>query len=415
MALIVFIMAILAEAFVEGLKTFRNMKAIGDLNARLRMVQSMLRDDLSKDQFEGKRRLSDPYFWTFGPPKEGFFRVWHGSQLYVPNPPGVIPPGVAPFYNEGSPDGIPSYYATDHSLQYTVKKRGNNRQDFYSAAVPATSPLLSLGTPDSRYQDQNANGIASYNSQWVEVAWFMRPTGTNAGPLPLFTLYRRQKVIVPSTVLVTATGQTDLNYQVPPVARSAQNLSDYLEVSTSTSGQGNLFFNSPRDVTIPQRRFGMNTDPKSAGVPYHLYKNAVPSPLNSVSQLWYPIFASPPSPEFRQDDDDSLAAQNGATAASREGQDVILTDVISFVVIPIFSGVPTENWPNNNTFFPPSVSVFDTWSSSADDLYDYTLWENATDATQVPYQGVITGLQITIRVWDAKTTQARQITIIQDL
>jgi hypothetical protein len=28
---------------------------------------------------------------------------------------------------------------------------------------------------------------------------------------------------------------------------------------------------------------------------------------------------------------------------------------------------------------------------------------------------VLTGLQISIRVWDAKTTQTRQITIIQDL
>src|SRR5260370_10346741 len=229
MALIVFIMAILAEAFVEGLKTFRKMKAVGDLNARLRMAQSMVRDDSSKDHFEGKRRLSDPYFWTFGPPKEGYFRVWHGSQLGVQG---------QPFYIEGNPDGIPSYYATDHSLQYTVKKRGNNRQDFYSAAVPVASPLLNLGTPDSRYQDQNANS-ASYNSQWVEVAWFMRPTGTTAGAQPLFTLYRRQKVIVPSTVLVTAAGQTDLNYQPPdPFLRNAQNLSAYLEVRTITPSQG---------------------------------------------------------------------------------------------------------------------------------------------------------------------------------
>jgi len=406
MALIVFIMAILAEAFVEGLKTFRNMKAIGDLNARLRMAQSMLRDDLSKDHFEGKRRLSDPYFWTFGPPKEGFFRVWHGSQLYIPKPPGVITPGVAPFYNEGSPDGIPSYYATDHWLQYTVKKRGNNRQDFFGAAVPGGSPLWSLGTPDSRYQDSNA----SYNSQWAEVAWFLRPTGTTAGALPLFTLYRRQKVIVPSTVLATG---NDLNYQAPgPFARTAPNLSDYLEVSTSTSGQGKLFFNSPRDVTIPQRRFGMNPA-VNAGLPFR-----------SDKQLRYPIFASPPSPEYLPDDEDSLVAQGPPAnpAVSCEGQDVILTDVLSFVVIPIFSGVPTENWPNNNKFFPQNASVFDTWSNAADDVYDYTLWDQPTDGKGNPNpvmvpnnQSVITGLQISIRVWDAKTTQARQITIIQDL
>jgi type II secretory pathway pseudopilin PulG len=432
MALIVFIMAILAEAFVEGLKTFRNMKAIGDLNARLRMAQSMLRDDLSKDHFEGKRRLSDPYFWTFGPPKEGFFRVWHGSQLYVPTPPAVITPGVAPFYIEGTADGIPSYYATDHSLQYTVKKRGNNRQDFYSAAVPANSPLLSLGTPDSRYQDQNANGtLASYNSQWVEVAWFLRPTGTTAGALPLFTLYRRQRVVVPSTVYVNATtgAQSDLNYQAPgPIPVTSK--PDYLEVSTSLSAKGTLFFNSPRDLTIPQRRFGMNPDPNSAGLPYHPYNKAVPSPLNanSLSQVWYPILAlgpNPPltyqSPNWRQDDEDGTAAlqNNGTPSLSMEGQDVILTDVLSFAVIPIFSGLPTADFPPQNVNFPPGVSVFDTWSSQADDVYDYTLWDTnealPTSPTLVPNKGVVTGLQISIRVWDAKTTQTRQITIIQDL
>jgi len=201
MALIIFIMAILAEAFVEGLKTFRNMKALGDLNARLRTAQSMMRDDLSSDHFEGKRRLSDPYFWTIGPPREGYFRVWHGS-LIAPAGPNV------PFYNEdpaGTADRVPSYYATDHVLQFTTKKRGNNRQDFYSAAVPnapVQSPLLLLGTPDSRYQEQGGPGntLATFNSQWAEVAWFMRPSGKNAGNQPLFTLYRRQRVVVPSTV-----------------------------------------------------------------------------------------------------------------------------------------------------------------------------------------------------------------------
>jgi len=436
MALIVFIMAILAEAFVEGLKTFRNMKAIGDLNARLRMVQSMLRDDLSKDHFEGKRRLSDPYFWTSGPPKEGFFRVWHGSQLGVQGQPFYIEGGLG-----GSPDGIPSYYATDHALQYTVKKRGNNRQDFYSAAVPANSPLRSLGTPDSRYQDTNANGtLASYNSQWAEVAWFLRPTGTTAGAQPLFTLYRRQRVVVPSTVLViVATGQqVDLNYQAPPGVAPwplpLASKSDYLEVSTSISQQGKLFFNSPRDLTVPQRRFGMNPDfaLTSGGVPYHPYSQPVPSPLNanSLSQLWYPILAlgpNPPlnyqSPNWRLDDEDGTAAlqNNGTSPASMEGQDVILTDVLSFAVIPIFSGVPTADFPPQyqNVNFPPGVSVFDTWSSQADDVYDYTLWDVGsalpTSGTLVPNEGVITGLQISIRVWDAKTTQTRQITIIQDL
>jgi hypothetical protein len=430
MALIIFIMAILAEAFVEGLKTFRNMKAVGDMNARLRTAEQMMRDDLSADHFEGKRRLSEPYFWTIGPPREGFFRLWHGSLIATPGP--------GAFYNEGTVDGVPSYYAIDHVLQFTAKKRGNNRQDFYSAAVPSNSPLLALGQPDSRYQE-TAGGVTSYNSQWAEIAWFLRPNGKNAGSQPLFTLYRRQRVVVPSTMLMNAGNLVDLNYQAPG-ALPLTAKPDYLEVSTSQSYSGpshpaTLYFNSPRDLTIPERRFGMNPS-VSAGLP-----------VRTDNNLRYPIIAlgpKPPfnyqSPNYQADDEDCTAAlvPPGHPEASREGSDVILTDVISFAVIPIFSGVPVENFPPQNKSFPkdaggnPTVSVFDTWSNHADDTYDYTLWDNAdfggalTDAHLVPCKlvqisptqagpAVLTGLQISIRVWDARTTQTRQITIMQDL
>ncbi len=407
MALIVFIMAILAEAFVEGLKTFRNMKAIGDLNSRLRMVSSMLRDDLINDHFEGKRRLSDPGFWNYGPPQEGYFRVWHGSTF-----------PSATFFTEGNADGIESYNATDHYLQFTSKKRGNNRQDFYSGTVLAGSPLLSLGTPDSRYQEAVAN---VYNSQWAEVAWFLRSNGATAGNgnQPLFTLYRRQRVVVPTTITTDANGNLiDLNYQAPG-ARPLSEKPYYLEVSTSISSQNNLFFNSPRDLTIPERRFGMNSTSGTAGVPYR-----------SDKALRYPIFAlniAPTyiSPNWQPDDEDGPAALAGNKSLSFEGTDVILTDVISFAVIPIFSGQPSENIANQNPYLTkyfPGVGVFDTWSNRADDLYNYTLWSNSDvippdipDARLVPNTSVLTGVQISIRVWDAKTNQARQVTIIQDL
>ncbi len=425
MALIVFIMAILAEAFVEAMKTFRNMKAIGDMNARLRMTQAMLRDDLSADHFEGKRRLSDPFFWTIGPPREGYFRIWHSTPI-----------GSATFYTEGAADGVQSYYATDHWLQYTVKKRGNDRQSFYTATVPTTSPLPLLGTPDSRYQDGGgANAFATYNSQWAEVAWFLRPNGATSGTLPLYTLYRRQRVVVPSTVLTTATGQLDLNYQsinttTGAIANGGTPLTvkpDYLEVSTSVSSQGTLYFNSPRDLTIPQRRFGMNTSTQLPGLP-----------LRSDGTYRYPAYALGPlsntlpvqSPNYQPDDEDCTAALTTPPYLpySKEGTDIILTDVISFAVIPLFNGQPTADFPTQNQFFPQGVSVFDTWSNSADDVYDYTLWDNpdflnvpagdprlATLVPTSPPKPVLTGIQISIRVWDDKTKQARQITVLQDL
>src|SRR5579872_697483 len=79
MALIMFIMAILSEAFVAALKSFRDLKASADLAERLRSVSTLLRRELAADHFDGHRRMSQPDFWLNGPPPEGFFRVYQGS------------------------------------------------------------------------------------------------------------------------------------------------------------------------------------------------------------------------------------------------------------------------------------------------------------------------------------------------
>src|SRR5262245_25792250 len=146
MALLVFIMYVLAEAFGAASSAFRNLKAIGDMNEKLRTASHTLRRLLQADHFEDKRRLSDIDFWKEGPPRAGFFRVIHGS-----------PPSNAAgstYYAEGADlKGNPSYRAVDHSLHFSVKLRGNNRNEYFRASVPAGSPLLSLPLQDSRFQE----------------------------------------------------------------------------------------------------------------------------------------------------------------------------------------------------------------------------------------------------------------------
>src|SRR5262249_26369099 len=106
MALIVFIMYILSEAFDAGLGTFRRLKALGDMNDRLRTASTTIRRLLAADHFEGKKRLSDPTFWQDGPPREGFFRVYNGD----------------PGFDEGfDQDGIHSYRSTTHALHFAAK------------------------------------------------------------------------------------------------------------------------------------------------------------------------------------------------------------------------------------------------------------------------------------------------------
>ena len=62
------------------------LKAVGDMNERLRTTTTILRRYLSADHFEGKKRLSDANFWKNGPPREGFLRIWQEFDTVVPPP-----------------------------------------------------------------------------------------------------------------------------------------------------------------------------------------------------------------------------------------------------------------------------------------------------------------------------------------
>jgi prepilin-type N-terminal cleavage/methylation domain-containing protein len=418
MALIIFIMSILSEAFAKGMDTFRSLKALGDLQDKLRTTANVLRRDLAADHFQGKARMSDANFWHKGPPEEGFFRVIHGSPVSTTNP-------AAPYYFEGQDtSGIPTFRASDQSLHFTVKYRGDQRDSFLLAGVPAGSPLLLPMTApldtfgsDSRFQDTNN----VFNYAWAEVAYFLLPsvdaTGTvetTDGTIRRYTLYRRQKVAVPDNSVIAA--------NVP----QAQ-LTSYLESScyANPDGNGSLYFNSPSHLTMPVRRL-LNGARTAAG------------PLAGQTSSAYPTLQ-----------------QEGA-AQALQGADVLMTDVISFdvrlLIIDPVTGQPTTNVVTNgvpstsfidlndarlqqfsmgNPAFSANggVRVYDTWSKARDNIYDYTGWVTQKTPTTIPiyrYQTTANGIttnhlirvlavQVTIRAWDVRTNQTRQVTIVQDL
>jgi prepilin-type N-terminal cleavage/methylation domain-containing protein len=399
LALIIFIMVILSEAYAASMASFRQLKAIGDLDAKLRQVSTVLRNDLQADHFEGKKRLSDPNMWADGPPREGFFRIWNGSGLnFGPN-----------YVTEGfDGDFIASNRAVDHYLHFTAKKRGNKRGDFYTAQIgDPTSPLLITNTtnflnpnffgqpPDERYQDVNS----TFTSQWAEIIYFMQPNGAFAGGVtPLYTLYRRQLLAVPNNL--------DLNwnptYQIP--AASYQNYQD-ISCKVFPPGGNLLYFNNPTDLTVPQRRFAMDPT-QDGGV-------LTGTATNPVTNTAYPCY--PP-----------LTDANGRTAG-----DMLLNDVLSFevkvIITPGGASTDLHSLTSFNPLFglPNQPAVFDTWSNYRDTNpgtgapsgYDYLLWNGNAVAPNknIPTQIGILALEITIRIWDYKTEQARQITIVQDM
>ena len=71
LALVLFIMSIIAQVFGDASEAFRSQRAKAELSEKLRFLTQSIRADLRSRHFERGRRLSDPNFWQEGPPKSG--------------------------------------------------------------------------------------------------------------------------------------------------------------------------------------------------------------------------------------------------------------------------------------------------------------------------------------------------------
>lgn len=404
MALIIFIMAILSEAFSASSKAFRDLKAVGEMNRRLRTATTLLRRDLGSDHFEGKKRLSDATFWANGPPHDGFFRVWQGS----PTGGGVNVVEGDDVGGTGSPPYVfPSFRSVDHMLHFSVKYRGNLRSDFLLASVPSGSSLegQTSGPTQQGIDSQYMDAAGAYRYSWAEVVYFLR-AATNpanvqmtANGTPLYNLYRRQLVAVTDNSNVT--GGIPGPYPNP----------SYLEVSCFQNPLStNLWCNSSIDLTVPGRRFAMG-----GGV--------IPTGKDLITgRTSYPTYS------------DQGGTNNGGYTGL-QGADLLLNDVVSFDVRLLLKNgtdfvalddATVQAFSGGNPSFPATGPfVFDTWTQVKDDKVDYsTVWNQTGSATSIPlYQSTtspgtfigIKAIQVTLRIWDYKTEQTRQVTLVQDL
>jgi prepilin-type N-terminal cleavage/methylation domain-containing protein len=375
MALTLFILAILSEVFVTGADTFRTLKAVGDLNASLRSTTNMLRSDLSAKHFEGTRRLSDASFWTEGPPQQGYFYLYQGPP---PGTAGSDPNNV----NEGfDADLILSRRCVAHKLAFTVRLQGTRQQDFFTISDP-NGILASVPNGAARYQTPN-----TFSSQWMEVCYFLSPvqSAATADGTQLYALYRQQRVVVGDN--------SQLNWGANRVAWTPALLGQYQPVLSCTPNPNNtgnnntfLYFNSPADLTIPERR-------------------TAAAFVNAAGVYQVPATFTP-------------LKKNGLIS----GDDLVLTDVISFDV---------KVWKSNNAAAAdfgdlPTPFYYDTWSHRHDDMYDYSAriaggnflhpvpMAPSAAFTAVPAYR-ITALQITLRIWDPRTKLSRQISIVQEM
>lgn len=411
MALIILIMVVISEAFSAGLHAFTQLKGIGTMQERLRIAATMLRRDLQLRHFEGNRRLSDfdPYWYdpnigngdgtTRGPggrPAQGFFRI---------QTPALVAGNLTYLRFEGNDgDGIPSYTLDPNNinlvtlpqnipvLHFTSKfvperKDALRLDQVFTMPVPASQPpAVPQPAPlDTQEGPLDFRQLGKMNSTWAEIAWWVQPsvdplTGAQqfAGTTPLYTLYRRQRLMIAPRV--------DQVY----VGVSPQLLGQYYGVSCEydpgnyPAAATQLLFNS---------EYGVAESPYvnravSRSMMYQPVVNGVPAPLQNMGQ-WY----SAPAP---------LGTTNNEPG-TLQSDDVIAADVISFEIKVLRRGTPDFKDINDNTFLDSQGNFQQPYAG----VYD-------TATTPVGWMG-LNAIKIVIRVWDFKTSQARQVTVIVDL
>ncbi len=401
-ALIIFIMVILTEAFTAGLQSFRELKALGDMQEKLRACVIIMRRDLMAEHFQdlaGRTRLSDLDLRTQAPPDGGYFRIW---QLQV-NPPAPTPGGAYtgfPYQTtwcstlEGTDAGfIPVTRATEHKLAFTVRLRGPLPADWFSAPLPG-------GSGDAQMQAMcpiDFQTPGTMYSQWAEVVYFLRPVqGRAAGSTPLYALYRRQRLL----------GQDPYTVSITSAEYPA-----YSEFSFPIPSGNQTTLNTPTTVTNPENRFGSFPSPN-------------PSGFYNLNGVW--AYSEGPQ----------------GLAEPRAGEDLLMTNVVSFDVKAIYQGFPQtlNGGANDSPYFgdlpptlyagynPPQNSpytnsvysnasasngyvVFDTWCKTG----NYANWSTPNTPNSLPLKVRVLALQITLRVWDDRTGLTRQTSLIQDM
>jgi prepilin-type N-terminal cleavage/methylation domain-containing protein len=431
MALVIFIMVIVSETFVSALDSVRLLKAQGEMQANLRAASSRLRSDLTSPHFIGNGpNVSDQNLALGSVPSWGYFRVMHGSPPMTGNP----------YINEAPADPHPSYAATDHVLSFT-------RFD------PGTQ-------------------------QWYETVYYLLPNGESAGGTSLNALYRSQNgPVLPYQVppggapdngsQPTQTQVVDLSM---PYWRYGMSYADWQNGPASNFAPGVAPNGTPLPPPInpiagapiaqifsgTRVRWGMpswfQSWQQQINGPNAPYTFAMDPYWMTNTQGWPPAQGYFSAPQYNQR---YMAPFGGFTPPNPAGDDILLTNVITFEVrLSVRTASPQQQptpsaflnlfdmWPSankqfsqsgNNLFIPGGpytwdnqAAVFDTWFQSGPPTSVASKLSAAqlNMAQNIDPQGTIlkpplpiqvVAVQITLRVWDDRTQQARQVTIVQNV
>lgn len=392
LALVLFIMSIIAQVFGDASEAFRSQRAKAELSEKLRFLTQSIRADLRSRHFERGRRLSDPNFWQEGPPKSGYFRLeQQGFQT-----------GSTSSAGDNFPVGTPN---ENHVMAFTSFLSGKTQGSFHSCAL-TPNPFLpftkwknsgGLSSGDTRFEETTN----TYNSPDAEVAWFLGPSSTEYAmqdelqpPSPstvvLYKLYRRTWLMLPeepaSTYSATVPLAADLAQRISVVPGSVPPL---LNIQTTAQ--------SP-SVDVPMRR---------------AIGTYMPG-LGAAVGTW------------------QTAGFNSGTTLAESPDYLVADNVLSFTVEVLREGdaqfKPLHKAIPNPSFAPKAV--YDSWCGR--NTEGFSNWNFAGDSHQIPMMPPgsppnqsfspisIVAIRVTIRLYDtnnalspSKTTW--QATVVEPL
>ena len=412
MAIIIFMLSIMSQAFVIATTCMQGMKTVGELIDKVRPVMTILQRDLAADHFDGTKKLCDPDFWEYGPPREGYFSIIQGGGSEQETPSS----GPVKYY-------ISNSTTSNHALTFTSRLPGKNPTEFYTAEYPTAHNVRMNGIynyPDPTFATnpaymkvQNARRFDFISNiihcKWAELAYFIKPNGSIVAKdptggyldLPLHDLYRQQRVILPDV--------SDMNKAGIPIASTDPfNLfSHYVDTATNK-----VVFNQPSDVTAPWKRFG-NRGAAPAALP-NFKAYADPSGLNDVGNNSDLVLTNVISFDVRIINDSNLDflhlyeagpwALNGYTNYNLQYADTVNSKIVSDTWTMERSQDPSKNYDLGDL----SLGKWQPTALGGASNYKVPFWNGATGIK-------INAIQITIRVWDDKSSQARDFVLIQKI
>lgn len=285
------LMAAVAQAFAVFGSAITGSRGVLDLDARMRSVAWRLRSDLAGITVRPVPPITPES-------AQGYLEIIEGPASDVEDITGTV---LAANAFVGPTD-------VDDILLFTTQ----------SANPPFTGRAPGTGQ--------------SFESTVAEVAWFARPTPGTANP-PTYTLYRKQLLVM---------GYVG----VPPFSGGDTNSVDWATAGSSWSA----LYNSPCDVSV--RREGNTLVPNTladlsrrearflhnlSGVavfPYFfLGGNSHQAVVTgNPTQLPAALAGLTFDPVLNVDDDSDSTADEAGERAPRQGEDVVLTDVVAFDV-----------------------------------------------------------------------------------